>query len=115
MVIASTFWDFFFVMLIWVPLMVVWFGSIADLISRPDISGWTKAAWMVAVVVLPFLGTLIYVIVRPRVFERPGAVYRAGDGGSRGPADDLATLARLHDTGSLSDTEFVAAKARLIA
>lgn len=113
MLIASTFWDFFFVMLIWVPLLVVWFATIKDIISRPDISGWAKAAWMLAVIFLPFLGTLVYLIARPQVFMPRRASYGAGDGGHGGSTDDLATVTRLHEKGALSDTEYAVVKARL--
>lgn len=116
MLIASTFWDFFFVMLIWVPLMVIWFGAIADAVTRPDLGGWAKAAWIVAIVLLPLIGTLIYVIARPRMpMITEAAFYPAGESAARSTASDLASLSQLHESGALTDAEYDAAKVRVLA
>ena len=34
-----------------------------DIFGRPDLSGWAKAAWVVLIIALPFVGVLIYLIV----------------------------------------------------
>jgi len=47
----------FFGLVIWLRLL---FTVFADLFSRPDISGWGKAAWSVFAIVLPFIGVLVY-------------------------------------------------------
>ena len=47
---------------------------------------------------------------RAEAFQR----FEAGAGASRGPVDELSTLAELHDRGKLSDVEFEQAKARLL-
>src|SRR5579871_4581598 len=60
-----TFWDVFFLMFIWIPLLVVWVAAIFDVFTRRALSGWAKAAWLLAIVILPFVGTLLYVIFRP--------------------------------------------------
>jgi hypothetical protein len=84
-------------------------------------SGWGKAAWLVVVILLPFLGTVIYLIMR-----KPGATPQeraAIDEASREfvertapatTAEELKTLADLHDRGKLSDSEFASVKARLL-
>ena len=46
---------------IWFWLLIVIFG---DLFRRHDISGWVKAAWTIFVIVLPFIGVLIYMITQ---------------------------------------------------
>lgn len=114
MLIASTFWDFFFVMLIWVPLMVIWFGAIADAITRPDLGGWAKAGWIVAIVLLPLVGTLIYVIARPSmpVMAEP-AYYPTSEAQPR-TAADLVSLSHLRESGALTDAEYDAAKMRVL-
>jgi len=63
----TTFWDMFFVLLIWVPLAVLWASALIDIFQRPDIGGWSKALWVTCVLVVPFLGALIYMGARPRV------------------------------------------------
>jgi hypothetical protein len=42
---------------IWMVIMVL-----IDIFSRIDLSGWAKAAWVVLIIVLPFIGVLIYLI-----------------------------------------------------
>ena len=50
----------FFAWVIWIWMVIAIF---ADLFSRHDISGWVKAAWSVFIIVVPFLGVLVYLIV----------------------------------------------------
>jgi uncharacterized membrane protein len=60
-----TFWDIFFLVFIFLPLLLVWGFAIGDVFVRRDLSGWEKALWLVAIVILPLIGTLIYLITRP--------------------------------------------------
>jgi len=46
-----------FVIWIWMVIMVL-----IDIFSRPDLSGWAKAGWVVFIIVLPFIGVLCYLI-----------------------------------------------------
>ena len=46
-----------FVIWIWMVIMVL-----IDIFSRPDLSGWAKAGWVVLIIVLPFVGVLCYLI-----------------------------------------------------
>jgi hypothetical protein len=61
-----TFWDLMLFFFIWIPLVMLWFYAMIDIFRRPDLSGWGRALWLLAVVFLPWLGTLIYLIFRPR-------------------------------------------------
>src|SRR5262249_50998209 len=58
----------FLLWVVWIFLFVIWFWLLitifADLFRRHDISGWAKAAWIIFVIVLPFLGILIYLITQ---------------------------------------------------
>jgi Phospholipase_D-nuclease N-terminal len=59
------FMDVFWSMLVfflWVAWLLLLFRVFADIFRRRDISGWGKAAWSVFVIVLPFLGVLVYLI-----------------------------------------------------
>ena len=49
----------FFTWLVWIWIVVC---VLADLYRRTEISGWIKAAWTVFVIVLPFIGVLVYLI-----------------------------------------------------
>jgi hypothetical protein len=59
------FWDIFWTILIFMA-WVIWIWMVImvmiDIFSRPDLSGWGKAAWAVLIVVLPFIGVLTYLI-----------------------------------------------------
>ena len=67
----STFWDVFFVLLIWVPLITLWICAMADIVGRRDLGGGSKALWIVCVLLVPWLGALVYLVVRPRGVTQP--------------------------------------------
>jgi NADH:ubiquinone oxidoreductase subunit 6 (subunit J) len=105
--------------------LMVLFTIISDLFRDHSLSGWAKAAWVLFLIVVPFLAALIYLIVRgDGMRERALAqqqdaqkqfdsyVRQTAGGGST--ADELATLARLHDERKISDQEFERAKAKIV-
>ena len=106
--------------------LMVLFTIIADLFRDHGMSGWGKAAWIIFLIFLPFLGTLIYLIARGSgMRERALAqqqeaqqqldayVKQTAGGGSA--ADELTKLAKLHDDKKLSDDEYERAKAKIVA
>jgi uncharacterized membrane protein YcjF (UPF0283 family) len=116
-------WVFFLVMFIWVFIAVV-----SDLFRDHTLSGAGKAVWVVALIVFPLLGSLVYLIVRGRGMaerqaERERQAQAAFDSyvrttaGSTGtaPVDDLGRLADLRSHGVLSDAEFETMKARIVS
>jgi hypothetical protein len=116
------FWDFFFLMLIYIPLVMVWATALVDIFRRDDIGGVSKAIWTVAVFALPFVGTLIYLIARPAGATKDERVYM--DEASRAfveryapsnRAEQLKVLTDLHERGALNELEFAAEKARILA
>ena len=65
MVIAATTWSvgdvflamlYFFLFAVEIWLMVAVFS---DLFRRHDLKGWAKAVWVLAVIIMPFLGILL--------------------------------------------------------
>jgi len=114
------FWDVFWLLLIFIPLLLIWGFAIVDIFRRDDLNGWLKAVWVLIVFLMPFFGTLIYLL-----FRRPGATERERlelDRANRdfvakyspdSHAEQLRVLADLHDRGKLTDAEFAAEKARL--
>jgi hypothetical protein len=94
---------FFWFMFIWMFVAIF-----ADILRR-DLSGWAKAGWIVLIVVLPFLGILIYLIARPKSAAQYGPMigepYREG-GAGRSAADQIAKAAELHDQGRITAEEF---------
>lgn len=125
---GQVFWSmlWFFLFFIWIWLLISMFG---DIFSSSDLSGGAKALWTIFIIVLPFLGVLVYLIVRgnsmqERSLKRAAdqeAQFRgyvqtvAASGGGGGAADELAKLADLRDKGVISDEEFQAAKAKALA
>lgn len=121
--------DLFWAML-WFFLFVVWiwllFAIFADLF-RSEMSGWSKALWSIFVIVVPFLGVFMYLIVHGGKMQ-DRAVKQAVDmeeqqreyiksvagSGSESTADELAKLAELRNRGVLTDAEFDAQKAVLL-
>ena len=114
------FWDVFWLLIIFIPLLLIWGFALVDIFRRDDMPGWLKALWVICVILAPFFGTLIYLL-----FRRPGATAQerqAMDQASRefvekySPTDhsqQLATLSDLHDRGKLTDQEFATEKAAL--
>ena len=112
-----------FAWVIWFWLLIVIF---ADLFRRPDVSGWGKAAWVVFLIVLPFLGVLVYLISQStgmterRTKDAQTAqaqfdqyVRSVGAGGS--PTSQIEKAKQLLDTGSITQQEFDEIKRRTIA
>ncbi|MEV3936791.1 SHOCT domain-containing protein [Glycomyces sp. NPDC049804] len=116
-----SFWDVFWLLLIWLPLVMMWVFALFDVFRRDDLKGWLKALWVVVVILLPFFGTLIYLIARPA--GATAAERQAIDEGSRAfvakyspdnTAEQLRVLADLHDRGKLTEEEFQTEKARVL-
>jgi hypothetical protein len=119
----TMFW--FFLFIVWVWLLIV---ILTDVFRDPDLSGWGKALWTLFLFILPLLGVLIYLIVRgDRISERSErramgwdqetSDYVSGPAGESGASrvDELDKLARLRNSGTITEEEFQAQKARLLA
>jgi hypothetical protein len=106
---------YFWFMFIWMFIRVF-----ADIFNRNDLSGGAKVGWLILIVVLPFVGSLIYLIVRPKMTEQDRQmmmeaqeVQRRSEGYST--ADEIAKLARLRDEGKITAEEYDSMKQRAIA
>jgi hypothetical protein len=123
--LLDIFWTIFeiFVFILWIWLLIAIFS---DIFRSHDMSGWAKALWVIFVVVFPWLGVLVYLIVRGgSMHERAAAqAHReqrafddyvrqtAGSGSSN--VDQLAKLADLKSQGVINDEEFAKEKAELL-
>jgi hypothetical protein len=120
----NIFWTIliFFAWVVW-----IWFAItvLIDLFRRSDLSGWAKAAWVVFVIVLPFLGVLSYLIVNHEgMAERTGKEAAASQkqfddyvrkaAGTGGPASEIEKAKRLLDEGTITQAEFEAIKERVV-
>ena len=67
MAFLSNVWDFvllFFWAFIFISALFVVFSVISDLIRDKDLNGWAKAIWVIALIAVPFLTALVYLIAR---------------------------------------------------
>jgi Short C-terminal domain/Phospholipase_D-nuclease N-terminal len=119
----DVFWSIliFFCWVIWIWIVITVF---ADLFRRDDIGGWGKAGWVVFVIVLPFLGVLIYLIaqhdgMRERSMAQAQQQKQAFDQYVReaagGSADEIAKAKELLDSGAITQEEFDALKRKALA
>jgi uncharacterized membrane protein len=108
-----SFLAFFFLLVIWIGLFLTWSISIWDIFRRHDLSGGAKAGWFVLVIIIPFIGTIIYLMVRPRGLDAHVTADKVEGASAQSTAQQLETLARLHEAGHLSDEEFARQKAKL--
>ena len=115
---------YFFIWILWIMLL---FWILMDIFRSDDLGGWGKAGWVLFVIILPFLGVFVYLIARGHSMgERQARDAQARDdqfrayvkdaaGSGQSQSDELAKLAGLHSQGVLSDQEFEAAKAKVLA
>ncbi|MBN2028334.1 MAG: SHOCT domain-containing protein [Actinobacteria bacterium] len=113
-----SFWDVFFVLLIWIPLIMIWVFVLMDLFAREDMNGWVKALWVFVIIVLPFFGALFYLIFRPITaadveMQEAYTAERDYDKAANA-ADKLHKLSELRDKGDISQDEFDKQKAKLL-
>jgi predicted PurR-regulated permease PerM len=117
-------WDilivFAWVLFIWIAITVF-----IDIFRRRDISGWVKAAWVVLIVVLPWIGVLIYLIANhDGMAERNEKQAKAAQSqfdqvvreaaGKGGPASEIETAKKLLDAGTITQADFDSIKAKAL-
>ena len=125
----DSFWDFFW-LLVWgfffVYFLMILFQIIGDLFRDRDLSGWSKALWIIALVFIPFLSMLIYLVVRGKgMAERNAAAFRNAQAstesyikdvaGTGNAAEQIATAKGLLDQGTITTAEFEQLKAKALA
>lgn len=116
---------YFFLFFIWVWILITVF---VDIFRSRDLSGWTKALWSIFVIILPFLGVFVYLIARggkmqERKIQEAAQQKQAFDSYVREAAassggdvtSQLSDLANLRAQGVLTDPEFEAQKAKILA
>ena len=111
-ILWSTLIFFAWVIFIWIAITVL-----IDVFRRHDISGWAKAAWVIFVVIIPWIGVLVYLIVnhdgmaerRMKEAQTSQAQFdqyvrqTAGTGGS---AAEIEKAKQLLDNGTITQAEF---------
>jgi uncharacterized membrane protein YcjF (UPF0283 family) len=119
----DVFWTMilFFAWFAWIWIAITCF---VDIFRRHDIGGWGKALWVVFIIVVPFLGVLVYLIaqhdgMRDRNIEQVRAQKAALDDYVRetagGPATEIAQARELLDKSAITQEEFDAIKAKALS
>lgn len=119
-------WDmlifFAWVIFIWIAITVL-----IDVFRRRDMSGWAKAAWTVFVVLIPWIGVLIYLIVNhqgmaDRKYQDAAAAQSQFDDYVRqtaataaSPTAEIERAKGLLDSGAITQAEFDAIKAKALS
>jgi hypothetical protein len=125
--LLSIFWTMleFFLFFLWIWLLIIVFG---DIFRSHDMGGLAKALWVIFVIIIPYLGVLIYLIARGgSMHERAEAqavqqqkafdsyVKQAAGSSGSSNVDELAKLADLKSKGVITDAEFETQKAKLLS
>jgi len=119
-------WD---ILIIFAWILFIWVAIIAftDIFRRRDISGWGKAGWIVLIVVIPWIGVLIYLIANhDGMAERRASEVRASQSqfddyvrqtaaAGGGAAGEIAKAKELLDSGTITQQEFDSLKAKALA
>jgi ABC-type multidrug transport system fused ATPase/permease subunit len=115
---------YFFLFIIWIWLLITVF---VDIFRSHDMGGVAKALWVIFIIILPFLGVFVYLIARggkmhERAAQQAAEQQKAFDqyvketaGAGGDTASQLSKLADLKSQGVLTDTEFEAQKAKILA
>ena len=120
----NVFWD---ILIIFAWILFIWLAIVVftDLFRRRDISGWGKAAWVILVVFLPWIGVLAYLITQhDGMTERSQKETQAAQAqfddyvrqaaGKSGPAGEIDTAKKLLDSGTITQAEFDEIKAKAL-
>ena len=125
--IMGFFWSMliFFLWFMWIWLL---FRIFADIFRSKDLGGVAKTLWIIFTIVAPFLGVFVYVIARgdsmtERTIEQAqnqqaqfdSYVRQTAGSAGGGTADELAKFAQLKAQGVITEAEFAAQKAQLLA
>ena len=112
----------FFAFIIWIWLLITVF---ADIFRRRDIGGGMKAIWIVFLVVIPYLGVLVYLIAEhngmaDRSTEQLKAMKTQQDDyiksvAGSSPADQVSQAKSLLDSGAITQAEFDTLKAKALS
>lgn len=123
-----SFWDivwFIFITFLFFAWLMVLFSILSDLFRDKETGGFAKAIWVLALIFIPFLTALIYLIARghgmaernaaaaKEMKQAQDAYIREAAGSS--PADQIARAKDLLDSGAISQAEFDSIKAKALA
>ena len=111
---------------LWIAWFFILFRVVGDIFRRADLSGWGKTLWLIVVIVLPFLGTFVYLISQGDkmtgrdVKDMQAAQSQFDDyvksvAGSGGAAGEIERAKGLLDSGAITQAEFYELKRKALA
>ncbi|MCB0920856.1 MAG: PLDc N-terminal domain-containing protein [Actinobacteria bacterium] len=111
---------------VFMAYLILVFVIVGDLMRDHELSGWWKAVWIVALILIPWLTGLLYIIVRGKGMaqrsadeaariQKAQAEYIKQVSGNDDPATQIANAKKLHDEGVINDQEFADLKAKALA
>lgn len=123
-----SFWDvvwFVFISFAFVAYLMGMFSILGDLFRDRDASGVAKAAWVIALIFLPLLTSLVYLIVRGKgmtersmrqaaMLRQQQEAYVREVAGQVTPSDQIAQARALLDAGTISQPEYEALKTKAL-
>jgi hypothetical protein len=122
---GQVFWSmlWFFLFFIWIWLLIMVF---ADIFRSHDLGGVAKAIWVIFVILIPYLGVFVYLIARGHKMGEHAAQdaarqeaatrqYIQSVTSSSSPAEEIAKLADLKASGTITDAEYEQLKAKALA
>ena len=111
----------FFAWVAWIWIAITCF---ADIFRRHDIGGGNKALWIVFIILIPFLGVLVYLIAQhdglrernvKQVQDQQAAFDEYVKETAGGSATEIAKAKELLDSGAISRDEYDAIKAKALS
>lgn len=124
----SNFWDLILLLIsafFVVAYLIILFQVVVDLFRDSELSGFFKALWIIALVFLPLLTALVYIVARGRgMAQRQRAALQQAKSetdayiravAAKSPAEQIADGKALLDAGSISAEEFAKLKAKALA
>jgi uncharacterized membrane protein len=119
---SLTFWDVIWSMIVFFFLfMAIWIfiALFGDIFRRNDLSGGMKAFWIILLVIVPFLGAIIYIIARPKVTAQDVQMMAQAEAAQKAvagvsTADELAKLQQLKASGAITEPEYEALKKKAL-
>ena len=79
-------WEIILFVIIMTPIVVLWLGCILDAITRPGLGGGMKVLWILGILLFPIVGSLIYILVRPRILIPPTAGVQSWQASASAPS-----------------------------
>jgi len=115
-----------FIFFLWIIWFFLLFRVIVDIFRRKDIGGGSKTLWLIFVILLPFLGVFVYLIVNSnemadrdvksaQASQQQFDSYVKEVAGSGGTAAEIDKAKQLLDSGAITQAEFDTIKAKALA